>query len=521
MKARARTDKEPIRAVTDKRLDFKYAAPLRKSYVIASSARSGSNFLASQLWNTGVLGAPCEYLNPNFEMHTMMNRLKASSPADYIAKLVARRTSANGIFGLKAHFHNFEAFLKDYPALLEVLSPVAYVYISREDKVAQAVSMAKAYQTASWTSAMKGNQTASRYDRALIAKCLEEIEQQETSWLRWFEARRIKPFTVTYEQLTADPAAAVDDIVALLGAEDDAPQDDVVVPAAIEKQGDQTNVEWTERFKREAPEAAAGRATAGNDTAPPRAGAKSRKKPAETPSGEHFFDRYADFIKETATGTSGSATGFIEAMRVRRRYEAIIGGNRDLFRSAHVLDLMSGDGMWSMAALDAGAAHVVAVDNEPKRMAAAQKIFASHQVGAQSCQFITSEAFRAMRSFEAGAFDLVLCKGFFEVCDPRQFFNHVHRLQPRYVILDTSIVVGKGPISRYTLRLRDASAPKASGRYASIMSLPNHDLIAFFCDYYDFRWRMIDWQTLGLTDWIGVHDYERDRRRTYVLERIS
>ena len=539
MKKKIAAKKGIVNAVTDRRLDFTPGVPLRKSYIIASSARSGSNFLSSLLWHTGVLGAPCEYLNPNFEMHTMMNRLKASSPADYLARLLECRTSRNGIFGLKSHFHNFEAFLKGYPGFLKAIAPVAYVYISREDKVAQAVSMAKAYQTAAWTAAMKGNRRTPRYDRALITKCLEEIGQQELSWLKWFDAHDIEPFTVTYEDLAADPEAVVDDIVEFLGAENDTPEE--VLAPEMAKQGDQSNVEWVEQFRRETGEGADLNQTVEDDGWPfPRArgakspgGAKSSggakpsrgsKSPARAvahaPAGEHFFDRYTDFVKE-APGSSGSATGFIEAIRLRHRYDAIVGRNRDLFRDARVLDLGSGDGLWSMAALDAGASNVVALDGDAKRAAAAKKTLDAHGADPQSFRFVTSEVFPALRSFEPGEFDLILCKGFFEVSDPRQFFAHMHRLQPAHIVLDTAIVVGKGPISRYTLRLRDVSAPKATGRYATVMSLPNHDLITFFCDYYDFRWRLVDWQELGLTDWIGVQDYERDRRRTYVLERAD
>ena len=36
-----------------------------------------------------------------------------------------------------------------------------------------------------------------------------------------------------------------------------------------------------------------------------------------------------------------------------------------------------------------------------------------------------------------------------------------------------------------------------------------------------FRCRSIDWRTLGISNWVGINDYENDRRRTYVLARIS
>lgn len=51
-----------------------------------------------------------------------------------------------------------------------------------------------------------------------------------------------------------------------------------------------------------------------------------------------------------------------------------------------------------------------------------------------------------------------------------------------------------------------------------MLSVPNHELIEYMCSYFGFRWRLIDWRTLGITDWDGVRDYERDRRRTYVIE---
>jgi hypothetical protein len=68
------------------------------------------------------------------------------------------------------------------------------------------------------------------------------------------------------------------------------------------------------------------------------------------------------------------------------------------------------------------------------------------------------------------------------------------------------------------VRFAVSSGETPAGRYGNIMSFPNHDLILFMCDYFQFRWRVIDWQDLGISDWTGVTDYAQDRRRTYVLE---
>lgn len=243
----APTAKDRVR-LTDERFDFRRSVPLRKSYIIASSYRCGSTFLCIGLWQTGLLGAPWEYLNYNFELGAMTARLQATSPADYLRKLLACRTSRNGVFGMKAHFPHFEAGLKRYPQLLEALSPVSYVYINRRDKLAQAISMAKAFQTKSWTSLAEPDRTALRYDRQHIARCLEEAETQRLGWLRWFETNNITPLVVNYEDLLIDRASVVQGIADLLEVEGG--EADEVDLVKIEKQGDRINDEWIERFRR-------------------------------------------------------------------------------------------------------------------------------------------------------------------------------------------------------------------------------------------------------------------------------
>ena len=66
----------------------------------------------------------------------------------------------------------------------------------------------------------------------------------------------------------------------------------------------------------------------------------------------------------------------------------------------------------------------------------------------------------------------------------------------------------------------DAPAAKGNGEYAEVLAVPNHEMIELLCDYFKFRWRQVDWTAMGIDDWTGIHDYERDRRRTYVLERL-
>jgi LPS sulfotransferase NodH len=237
----------------DARLDFPRSVPLRKSYIVASSYRCGSTFFCSELWRTGVLGAPAEYVNIGAGRQlrdVMMNRLQAASAEDYFEKLLACRTSRNGVFGMKVHFHHFEPALSWYPSMTKVLSPVTYIYLNRRDKLAQAVSMAKAMQTDAWTSMDGVPEITLRYDEAFITQCLEDIQQQRLGWLRWFEMNNITPFVVNYEDLVADKASVIRRIVELFDVADDEPEE-VRLPVT-RKQGDGTNIEWAARFRREA-----------------------------------------------------------------------------------------------------------------------------------------------------------------------------------------------------------------------------------------------------------------------------
>ena len=105
----------------------------------------------------------------------------------------------------------------------------------------------------------------------------------------------------------------------------------------------------------------------------------------------HAFDRYEE-SKDVAARP-------VDAKRLRHRYEAIIGKNRDLFRNARVLVIHSGDGRWCYAALDAGAAHVVGVENERAQVEVARNIFAKLGVDPRSYEFVSGEILAALRPF--------------------------------------------------------------------------------------------------------------------------
>ena len=510
MQVKAVETPKPIRFVTDERLDFRHSTQFQKSYIIGSSYRSGSTFLCWQLWQTGVLGAPCEYFSPGLVLGVLMKRFNVFTSKDYVKKLMERRTSQNGVLGMKEHFHYFAAFLKDFPELLDVLSPVNYIYISRRDKVAQAVSMAKAIQTNWWSSRMEeGPRPPLKYDRDMISNCLKEIDLQDAGWLRWFDSKKISPHQLVYEDMIADTPGTVRGIMKLLDVEKDPPSEVKVPPA--EKQSDETNTEWIKRFEEEL-------RTGGNRLQESLGKAETGAVPAEAGSTEatddrHFCDRYNGLVKCSTVGRGSSVTGFIEGVRLRRRYDVIIGGNRNLFADARVLDIQSSEGFWCLAALDAGAAHVIGVDSSRMHIETAQTNFATYAIRSNKFELVQSEIFAGLRQYKPRDFDLILCRGFVERCNIPELFRHLIRLRPKHVILDTKVVPGTRPMAKFS------TATTAAGVKGTIISTPTPELITFLSGS-DFRCRAMDWRSMGFNDWTGIHDYARGSHQTFVLERL-
>jgi trehalose 2-sulfotransferase len=514
--------------VTAKSFDLPGPVRLSKSYIVASTPRCGSTFLCSLLWQTGVLGAPSEYWNCHKSGARktigirMMERLEATSGQDYLTKLLARRTSKNGVFGVKVHFFDFQEVLRGFPQVLELLAPVTFINIEREDKIAQAISLARSLQTGTWIAGSNKPRPTVTYDRELISRCLGSLETQKLGWTRWFDANRIDPHVVTYEKLAADTAGVVFGIVKLLGAQDDEPHE--IQVRTVERQSDGTNKEWAVRFRSDVEAGPESRRDADVIEQGQERGRPARHSSAPEPA-LHFFERY-DRIKFTEAGDRQGGLGVFAKKRRRDRYEAIIGRNRALFQDARVLDLQCGGGIWSLAALDAGAAHVVGLDSRKKPIETATETFTKYGVETASYQLVKAQVLAELRNYSPGTFDLILCQD--SSADLHFLFDQLQRLKPKHVILDTAITKRKPPVVVFkttTFKLRDqrvtAPAKKARRRIASIVAIPNDAAINMLCEQFGFSCNVVDWHGLGITNWVGVTDYENDRRRTYVLELLS
>ena len=184
-------------------------------YAICCTSRTGSTYLCELLQSTGVLGRPAEYLNTDAAHEPeWRKRLEISSDAtlpEYLAALTDRRSTSNGVFGVKLTIDNMRR-------LHDVRRPTHYVYLRRRDTLRQAISLYRAWKSGQWVKYCKGPRDKQvPFDREKIVHLRRAIHDHNRQWQAWFEERDVQPCRLWYDDLTADPRGAVVTIARHLG----------------------------------------------------------------------------------------------------------------------------------------------------------------------------------------------------------------------------------------------------------------------------------------------------------------
>ena len=244
---------------------------------MCATPRSGSTLLCRSLAATGVAGRPEEYFErlrhsglprepreyfEGIEDESLLAQLpatRAGDPADadldrLIPRALADGTTPNGVFGAKLMWGYFADLLArlgttpDGPAverLTERFGPIRWVHVTRADTVAQAVSLWRAVQTRSW-SADDAPESEPSYDARAIAHLRDQLAEQDAAWRAWFAAKGLRPHVVAYEQLAADHAATLRNVLAHLDLEVERIPD-----PPMPRQGDERSDRWVARFNEE------------------------------------------------------------------------------------------------------------------------------------------------------------------------------------------------------------------------------------------------------------------------------
>lgn len=244
------------------------------SYVICTSPRSGSTLLCRLLASTGVAGNPDSYFHGpavadwlgDFGLLADASAPKRGVLEAVFKAAVAAGSLGTGMFGLRLQRHGFDFFTRqlatlhpgpagDARRLHRAFGRTGFLYLSRRDKVEQAVSYVKAQQTGLWHRARDGSELerlsppqAPAYDPDSLRARVEEMEAGERQWEQWFATENIAPFRIAYEALSAHPVRTLAEVLDYLGLERAAA--DAVEPDVV-KLADHTNREWVARFRSE------------------------------------------------------------------------------------------------------------------------------------------------------------------------------------------------------------------------------------------------------------------------------
>ncbi|MES2434489.1 MAG: Stf0 family sulfotransferase [Pseudomonadota bacterium] len=246
-----------------------------KSYIICSTPRSGSTLLCDLLTATRGAGAPDSFFMTDvdavwaqaWQLPARGDLSDAAYSVAYLAAAIKTGTADTGVFGLRLMQENlagvmamiaavYSGLASDRARLQAAFGEVLFVHLTRDDKLAQAVSLIKAEQSGLWHIGPDGAELERlsppqepRYDFARIRAVVVELQAFDAAWLHWFAVQGIAPLLVEYDSLAADPVAAVVQICAALGVP--APVAGSLTPG-VAKLADAASAAWIRQYRLDA-----------------------------------------------------------------------------------------------------------------------------------------------------------------------------------------------------------------------------------------------------------------------------
>jgi LPS sulfotransferase NodH len=226
----------------------------RCRYIIAMTPRSGSSYLCDVMKKCKRFGLPDEFINQQF-IPANMKRIPGRTPDEYLRNFIRVRKSRNGISGLKASWFQFNNF-RDSMDEIEYLSGFRFIYLTRRDIAAQAISLYKATASSVFHTNITHDEKSKlklkslKYDFAELNKWYEHIVRQEQGWQSYFYENRIFPLCLSYEDIEQDILGTLERIATFVRVK---PKNVALPeePSVFKKISDERNIEWAHRFSLE------------------------------------------------------------------------------------------------------------------------------------------------------------------------------------------------------------------------------------------------------------------------------
>ena len=229
------------------------------TYMICATQRSGSTFLGEALIRTAIAGRPNEFFWTGHE-EALSERWGTSNYREFVSAAIRTGSTENGVFGFKimgSHISGFASRLasisesgisEPHGLITERFGNVHHIWITRRDKVRQAVSLERASQSGDWA-AKEDRIPLNRpveYKGDGIDWCLGSIVQQEAIWSDYFQVADVTPYCVVYEDFVRDIEGTTRSLLEYLGLVPNNPLFES--PAEMQRQSDSKSEDWARRY---------------------------------------------------------------------------------------------------------------------------------------------------------------------------------------------------------------------------------------------------------------------------------
>jgi trehalose 2-sulfotransferase len=277
--------------------------PIHQSYLVCATPRSGSTLFCEALSATAIAGYPKEYFealketglprqpqqyfstladsasteyheildllgNPPLDQDTaVLKQWSGRAYANYLREVLEQGTTPSGVFGTKmmwGYFADFVSLARQIPTyqgmdvcdlVASIFPNVRYIWVTRQNKEGQAISLWKAIQTQHWRKdsgplATNGS-SARKKELVFHFGAISHLEQQilanEAAWQHYFKAAGIQPLVIVYEDLIRDYEVTLQKALHYLAIP--LPKDLVFARPRMEQQSDTHSQEWVQRYR--------------------------------------------------------------------------------------------------------------------------------------------------------------------------------------------------------------------------------------------------------------------------------
>ena len=191
--------------------DFPFSSQTNKRFIVLSTPRSGSTMLTSALFETSSAGAPFEYLHESSLKYAGNPERHPGGLKKYFEDLEAKRTSPNGVFGIKLAFDQYNELFGRNPISAEygfnfLRGFDKFILIHRRDKIMQSISSVIAKHNQIWALTNTADRPALDYnldavDIETISKAITGHLVADNSWRQVLAYLRKDYLEIAYEDL--------------------------------------------------------------------------------------------------------------------------------------------------------------------------------------------------------------------------------------------------------------------------------------------------------------------------------